>query len=58
MKIYPTFYEKSFRKVLLNRKLKKGLCHPFFSVFVQIFAGGGEIANLSPSSLLRSYSFD
>ena len=44
------------KRVLLNRKLKKGLCYPFFTVFVQIFLEK-KIANFFPSSLWRSYSF-
>ena len=27
------------KRVLLNRKLKKMVCYPFFTVFIQIFAG-------------------
>ena len=38
------------KRVLYNRKLKKGLCYPFFTVFVKIFAGE-KIANFSQSSL-------
>jgi len=49
VKIYPTFYEKSFKKGTLNPKFEKGLCNPYFTVFVRIFAGE-KIANFSPFS--------
>ena len=38
MKIDLTFYEKSFKKGTLKPKVEKGLCYPFFTIFVQIFA--------------------
>ena len=53
MKIDLTFYEKSFKKGTFNPKVEKGLCYPFFTVFVQIFAE--KFANFSPSSLWRFF---
>ena len=38
------------KRVLLNQKLKKGLCYSFFMVFVQVFEEK-KIANFSHSSL-------
>ena len=57
LKIYPSFYEKSFIKGTLKPKIEKELCYPFFTVFLQIFKEK-KIANFSQSSLWRSYSFD
>ena len=39
MKIHPNLYRKAFKKGTLKPKIKKGSATPFFTVFVQIFAG-------------------